>query len=152
MIEKYSLVCQMIDVEAGIDVICSSHYIVPYVATAFVGRWSCRKFSLGWKSQALLHERGIAAGISTLVDRGHKRIIEANDTVVLVQSSNGRCFNDHIILIDGRINDLDPLEVIVCFVFPLQHIVGNVGLFPVSEVLLDSYHNSQCIVPHMIRQ
>ena len=56
MIKKYSLVCQMVDVEAGIDVICSSHYIVPYVATAFIGGWSCREFALWWEGQALLHE------------------------------------------------------------------------------------------------
>lgn len=119
---------QVVEVEARVDVVCRSYNIVPYVTTLLVRRWSGRKLVLGRKSQALLHESSITARVGTFVGTRNKGVVETNNAVILVQGSNSRSFNDDVVLVDRRIDDLNALQVVILGILALQHVVCNIRL------------------------
>lgn len=119
---------QVVEVEARVDVVCRSYNIVPYVTTPLIRRWSGRKLALGRKSQAFLHESSITARVGTFVDTRNKGIVETNNAVILVQGSNSRSFNDDVVLIDRRIDDLNALQVVILGILALQHVVCDIRL------------------------
>ena len=119
---------QVVEVEARVDVVCRSYNIVPYVTTPLIRRWSGRKLAIGRKSQAFLHESSITTRVGTFVDTRNKGIVETNNAVILVQGSNSRSFNDDVVLVDRRIDDLNALQVVIPGILALQHVVCDIRL------------------------
>lgn len=87
-------VCEMVDVEAGVDVVDCVVDVVVEIAAWEGGIWWCWDWPWWGEGVGVFVEViGIAAGFCSCCDVGHVRLVYANDILVILKGGyNGNCY------------------------------------------------------------
>ena len=118
----------LIDVETRVDKADSVEDVVPEFTTrhAVVGVGWSRKETLRWESESLFHKGSVAAFVGAVADVVREGLVQVEQSTPMVDIRSCWDVLQHHIVGDGRVEDLDAMDIVESRIVLLDEVFGNV--------------------------